>query len=131
MVFKESRLSVLDNSGAKEVLCIRVLNANPERGVGFPGFRLVTTIKLAIPKKFKKKRKILKKGEIHQALLVSTRKAFMRKTGHRIGGSGNLVVMLRRDRGIMPFANRLRGPIFREVRGAEYSKIIIMASNLL
>jgi len=130
MIYKESILHVIDNSGAKKVLCIRVLNGNPLHGVGYTGCRCVVTVKRAVPKKFKKKRKVIKKGEIHRVLLLSSRKSLMRKTGHRIGGFGNFAVVLRRDYPTLPFANRLRGPIFREVRTDIYSKIAMMCTNL-
>jgi len=131
MIFKESILRVLDNSGAKRVLCIRVLRGNPAHGVGFPGARCVTTIKYAVPKKFRTKKKNLRKGEIHKVLLISSRRTRMRKVGHRVGGIGNYVIMLRRENPILPFANRLRGPIFRGVRTDVYSKITMMAANLI
>jgi len=127
MIFKESRLSILDNSGVKEALCIRVLTNNPSFGI--PGMQLTVTIKKAIPKKFRKKRKVIKKGEIHRLLLVSSRKGVMRLSGHQVIGIANHGVMLRKDNPTLPFGNRLRGVIFREVRDS-FGKLLLMAANI-
>jgi len=61
MIYKESKLHVIDNSGAKDVLCIRVLKGNPSHGVGYTGCRCVVTIKRAVPKNLKRNEKLLKK----------------------------------------------------------------------
>jgi len=125
MIFQESQLSVLDNSGAKRVLCIKVLRHIR----GYVGALLITTIKRAIHKKVRKK-KTIKKGEIYRVLLVSCRKGFVRKTGHSLGGYANSVIVLRRDNISLPFGNRVRGPIFKEVRRS-FSKIILFSPNLI
>jgi len=125
MIFQETQLPVRDNSGAKKVLCIKVIG----RTIGYVGALLIVTIKRAIHKRVKKK-KIVKKGEIHRVLLISCRKGFMRKVGHRVIGTGNNCVLLRRDNINLPFGNRMRVPIFREVRSS-FSKIIIMCPNLI
>jgi len=125
MIFQESLLSVLDNSGAKRVLCIKVLGYKKKHS----GSLLVTTVKRAIHKHVRKK-KTIKKGEIHRVLLVSCRKGFVRKTGQSVGGFANMVIMLRRDNISLPFGNRVRGPIFREVRRS-FSKIITMCPNMI
>jgi len=77
MVFKETSLAISDNSGARRVLCIKVLKGN----VGYPGAILVGVIKRAVTKKFRTGKRALKKGEIHKLLLVSARKERGRKTG--------------------------------------------------
>lgn len=77
-----------------------------------------------------KKKKTIKKGEIHRVLLLSCRKGFQRKTGQSVGGFANAVIMLRRDNISLPFANRVRTPIFREVRRS-FSKIISMCPNII
>jgi len=78
LIFQETKLKTIDNSGAKEVQCIKVLN---KENIGYPGDVLVVTIKYAIPKKFRSKRKNLKHGEIHKVLLAYTKKGIYRKTG--------------------------------------------------
>lgn len=125
MIFQESCLPVIDNSGAKRILCIKVLGNTR----GIPGSLLITTIKRAVHKKVKKK-KIIKKGEIHRALLVSCRKGLARKTGHHIRGHINGALILRRDNISLPFGNRIRCPIFRDIRSS-FSKIIVMCPNLM
>jgi len=91
---------------------------------------LVVTIKYAVIKKLKKKKKMLKKGEIYKALLLNCRKAFMRLIGHRLGGTSNGIIILRKDNITMPYGNRLRAPIFREVR-EDFSKIFLMSLDIL
>jgi len=125
MIFQESRLAIVDNSGAKEVLCIKVLGHT----VGYVGARLIVTIKRAIHKRVKKK-KIIKKGEIHRVLLLSCRKGWYRKNGHRVAGTHNYGIILRRDNPTIPFGSRFRFPIFREIR-AMYSKVFIMCPNVI
>jgi len=130
MIFKETKLSIIDNSGAKEVLVIRCLRTSSARAPGYPGDRFVTTIKIAIPKKTKTKKKILKRGEIHKVLLVSCRKNLYRQVGHRIAGIANTAVILKKDNPSLPFGNRLKGPIFHEARHG-FAKILFLAPNIL
>jgi len=123
MVFKETKLTVVDNSGARKVLCIKVLRGS----VGYPGAILVGVIKKAITKKFRSARRLLKKGEIHKLLLVSVRKELFRKTGTYISGPANLVVLL--HKGLEPLGTRIKMPLLKEVRKTS-SKIAMMAPNL-
>jgi len=125
MIYKESQIPIIDNSGAKRVLCIKPLG----HPIGYVGARLMVTIKRAVHKRVKKK-KIIKKGEVHKILLLSCRKGWSRKNGHYIAGSFNYGVILRRDNPLLPFGSRFKLPIFREVRVA-YSKIFIMCPNVL
>jgi len=126
LIFKESLLSLIDNSGVKSALCICVLNHNR---VATPGTVLVTTIKVAIPKKFKKKKKQIRKGEIHKLLLCTSRKNVYRRMGHHLSGPANTAVVLRKDNISLPFANRIKNSIFFETRDIS-SKLLIMATNI-
>lgn len=125
MIFKESKLTVIDNSGAKRALCICVLGQSK---IAYPGSILVTTIKKAIPKKFKKKKKIIKRGEIHKLLLCFTRKGLERLTGHYINGPYNAAIVLRKENLTLPFANRIKMPVFLNVRVVS-PKVLMMAPN--
>jgi len=125
MIYKETRIPIIDNSGVKKVLFIHPLGHR----IGYVGARLIVTIKRAVHKRVKKK-KIIKKGEVHKILLLSCRKGWYRINGHRVGGSFNYGVVLRRDNPLLPFGSRFKLPIFREVRVA-YSKIFIMCPNVL
>lgn len=125
MIFKESKVTVIDNSGAKRAQCICVLG---QAKIATPGNVLVTTIKRAIPKKFKKKKKVIKRGEIHKVLLCFTRKLIARLTGHFITGPFNAVIVLRKENISLPFANRVKMPVYFDVRKVS-SKLLTMAPN--
>jgi len=129
MIFKESKLSIIDNSGVKRALCIRVLGGNPKYGAAYPGDKMVTTIKQAVAKKFRKKRKNIKKGEIHALLFVASRKGLQRITGQKILGTLNAAIVLRKEICYLPFGNRLRNAVWREVRDI-FGKLLLMATNL-
>lgn len=129
MIFKETRVPILDNSGVKEALCIRVLGGNPKHNAAFVGDIVVCTIKRVVPKKFKKKRKVLKKGDIQRVLLATTRKGIIRITGHKLRSVLNAVILLRKENPTMPFGNRLKCSVWREIRNT-FTKIMIMANNL-
>jgi len=125
MIFKETKLRVADNSGAKKVLCIKVLSPK-----GVPGALLITTIKRAVPKKSRSKKKNLKKGEIHKALLVSTKKGLYRKSGLFITARENFVIILRKEHGaLVPYGNRILRSLYQEVRKFS-SRIAMMAPHL-
>jgi len=126
MIFKESYVAIIDNSGAKQVQCINVLGQGK---IAYPGFTLVTTIKEAIPKKFKKKKKIIKRGEIHKILLCASKKGVARATGTYLTAPSNTGVVLRKENITLPFANRLKRIVFLEVRTAS-SKVMSMAPNI-
>jgi large subunit ribosomal protein L14 len=123
MILKGTHLRLYDNSGAKDVKTILVPN-----NVAKPGAILVVTIKFAVAKKFRSKKKNLKKGEIHKVLLVSTTKEITRLTGTYLTGPANACIMLRKENLSLPYANRIKRPLFREIRNS--TKIASLAPNL-
>jgi large subunit ribosomal protein L14 len=125
LIFKESLLHIADNSGAKRVLCIKVLN----KPIGYPGVILISAIKYAIPKKFRNKKKVIKKGEIHKVLLASTKRFIFRKTGYFLKGPLNLGIILRKDNLSLPFGNRIKHPLFLNIRKVS-SRIASIAPNI-
>jgi len=125
MIFKETSIGFGDNSGAKRALCIKVLS----KPIGYPGAILIVTLKHAVPKKFRSKKKNLKKGEIHRVLLASVSKSLYRKSGYYLAGPCNYAIMLRKDNISLPFGNRIKRPLFLDVRHSS-SRIGIIAPNL-
>ncbi|MDR1488341.1 MAG: 50S ribosomal protein L14 [Holosporales bacterium] len=122
MIQSESRLGVADNSGAKEVLCIKVLGGSKRRYAGV-GDVIVVTIKNAIP------RGKVKKGDIHNAVIVRTKHPIRRKDGMQIFFDKNAVVLI--DKQGEPIGSRIFGPVTRELRQAGYMKIISLAPEVL
>lgn len=122
MIQSESRMSVADNSGAKEVLCIKVLGGSKRRYAGV-GDVIVVTIKDAIP------RGKVKKGDIHKAVIVRTKQAIRRADGMQIVFDKNAVVLI--DKQGEPIGSRIFGPVTRELRAAGYMKIISLAPEVL
>jgi large subunit ribosomal protein L14 len=125
MVFKETRLGVADNSGARSALCIKVLN----KPIGYPGALLIVTLKHTVPKKFRSKKKNLKRGEIHRVLLGSVASPVYRKSGYYLSGPCNYIIVLRKDNIYLPFGNRITRPLFKDVRRASI-RIATIAPNL-
>jgi large subunit ribosomal protein L14 len=121
MVQQESRLSVADNSGAKEVLCIRVLGGTRRRYAGV-GDTIVVSIKHAIPSGD------VKKGTVHKAVVVRTKKAIRRADGSYIRFDDNAVVLLNNAGEIR--GTRIFGPVPRELR-EKYMKIVSLAPEVL
>jgi len=121
MIQQESRLAVADNSGAKEVLCIRVLGGTKKRYATI-GDKIVVTVKSAIPSSD------IKKGTVTKAVVVRTRKEVRRQDGSYIRFDDNAVVLLNAA-GEMR-GTRIFGPIARELR-ANYMKIISLAPEVL
>ncbi len=117
MIQTESRLSVADNSGAEEVLCIKVLGGSKRRYAGV-GDVIVVTIKKAKP------RGRVKKGTVHKALVVRTRKGVRRPDGSLLKFDGNAVVLLNSK--LEPISSRISGPVPRELR-ENYMKIVSLA----
>ena len=107
MIQQESRLAVADNSGAKEVLCIRVLGGSGRRYARV-GDKIVVTVKSAIPGG------TIKKGEVSKAVVVRTKKEYRRKDGSYIRFDENAAVLLN-DAG-EPLGTRIFGPVARELR---------------
>jgi len=122
MIQQESRLSVADNSGAKEVLCIRVLGGSGRRYARV-GDKIVVTVKSAIPGGG------IKKGEISKAVVVRTKKEYRRKDGSYIRFDENAAVLLN-DAG-EPRGTRIFGPVARELREKQFMRIVSLAPEVL
>lgn len=122
MIQQESRLVVCDNSGAKEILCIRVLGGTRRRYARV-GDVIVATVKQANPTGTVKKKSVVK------AVVVRSRQAIKRKDGTSIRFDDNAAVIIGDDK--MPKATRIFGPVPRELRDQGYSKIISLAPEVL
>lgn len=122
MIQQESRLIVCDNSGAKEILCIRVLGGTRKRYARV-GDVIVATVKEANPSGAVKKKSVIK------AVVVRTRDTIRRKDGSTISFDDNAAVVIGDDKA--PRATRIFGPVPRELRDLGYSKIISLAPEVL
>ena len=122
MIQQESRLRVADNTGAKEILCIRVLGGSGRRYAGI-GDVIVATVKDAIPGGN------VKKGEIVRAVVVRTRKERRRNDGSYIQFDENAAVVLRADG--EPRGTRIFGPVGRELRDKRFMRIVSLAPEVL
>ena len=122
MIQQESRLKVADNTGAREVLCIRVLGGSHRRYASL-GDLIVVTIKSAIPGG------MVKKGEKSKAVVVRTRKEVRRSDGSYIRFDENAAVLL--DQSLEPRGTRVFGPVARELREKKYMKIISLAPEVI
>ena len=122
MIQQESRLKVADNTGAKELLCIRVLGGSGRRYAGI-GDIIVATVKDAIPGGG------VKKGEVVKAVVVRTRKENRRPDGSYIRFDENPAVILKGDG--EPRGTRIFGPVGRELREKRFMKIISLAPEVL
>jgi large subunit ribosomal protein L14 len=122
MVQQESRLKVADNTGAKEVLCIRVLGGTRRRYASL-GDKIVVTIKSAIPAGS------VKKGQVATAVVVRTKKEVRRQDGSYIRFDDNACVLLDTD-GQMK-GTRVFGPVARELRDKQFMKIVSLAPEVL
>lgn len=122
MIQQETRLKVADNTGAKEVLCIRVLGGSGRRYASV-GDLIVVTVKSAIPGG------MVKKGEVSRAVVVRTRKEVRRPDGTYIRFDENAAVLL--DANNEPIGTRVFGPVARELRGKNYMKIISLAPEVI
>jgi large subunit ribosomal protein L14 len=121
MIQQESRLKVADNSGAKEVLCIRVLGGSGRRYASI-GDKIVVTVKEASPGG-------VKKGTVSTAVVVRTKKEIRRKDGSYIRFDDNAVVLL--NPSDEPRGTRIFGPVARELRDKDYMRIISLAPEVL
>ncbi|MDH3650586.1 MAG: 50S ribosomal protein L14 [Saprospiraceae bacterium] len=121
MIQQESRLKVADNSGAKEVLCIRVLGGSKRRYASV-GDQIVVTVKVATPGG-------LKKGTVSKAVIVRTKKEIRRKDGSYIRFDDNAVVLL--NAADEPRGTRIFGPVARELRERDFMRIISLAPEVL
>jgi large subunit ribosomal protein L14 len=122
MIQQETRLRVADNSGAKEVLCIRVLGGTRKRYASI-GDKIVVTVKAANPSGN------LKKGTVSKAVVVRTKKEVRRKDGSYIRFEDNAAVLLN-DKN-EPIGTRVFGPVGRELREKEFMKIVSLAPEVL
>ena len=122
MIQQESRLSVADNSGAKEVLCIRVLGGTGKRYARI-GDQIVATVKHALPSGN------VKKGAVVKAVVVRTKKETRRNDGSYIRFEDNAVVLLNTAGEMM--GTRIFGPVARELREKQYMKIVSLAPEVL
>jgi len=122
MIQQESRLKVADNTGAKQILCIRVLGGSGRRYAGI-GDVIVATVKDAIPGGH------VKKGDVVKAVIVRTAKERRRPDGSYIRFDENAAVILRGDN--EPRGTRIFGPVGRELRDKRFMKIISLAPEVL
>ena len=122
MIQQESRLRVADNTGAKEILCIRVLGGSSRRYAGI-GDVIVATVKDAIPGGN------IKKGEVVKAVIVRTVKERRRADGSYIRFDENAAVLIKPDND--PRGTRIFGPVGRELREKKFMKIISLAPEVL
>ena len=121
MIQQESRLKVADNSGAKEVLCIRVLGGSKRRYASI-GDKIVVTVKEASPGG-------VKKGTVSRAVVVRTKKEIRRKDGSYIRFDDNACVLLTASD--EPRGTRIFGPVARELRDRDYMRIVSLAPEVL
>ena len=122
MIQQESRLSVADNSGAKEVLVIRVLGGTRRRYASI-GDKVVVTVKSALSSSS------MKKGTVSKAVIVRTKKEIRRKDGSYIRFEDNAAVLLSNNN--EPRGTRIFGPVARELREKQFMKIISLAPEVL
>ena len=122
MIQQETRLKVADNTGAKEVLCIKVLGGSRKR-YARTGDLIVITVKKAIPGSN------VKKGEIHKAVVVRTRKEHKRKDGSYIRFDDNAAVLVNDNQ--EPKGTRVFGPVARELREKRFMKILSLAPEVI
>ena len=122
MIQQESRLRVADNTGAKEILCIRVLGGSGRRYAGI-GDTIVATVKDAIPGGN------VKKGDVVKAVIVRTKKERRRADGSYIKFDENAAVIIKNDND--PRGTRIFGPVGRELRDKKFMKIISLAPEVL
>ncbi len=122
MIQQESRLKVADNTGAKEILCIRVLGGTSRRYASV-GDIIVATIKQAAPGGS------VKKGEVVRAVIVRTKKEVGRNDGSYIRFDDNAAVIL--DANQNPRGTRIFGPVARELRDRRFMKIVSLAPEVL
>ena len=122
MIQQETRLKVADNSGAREVLCFKVLGGSKRRYASL-GDTVVVTVKNAIPDG------TVKKGQVSRAVIVRTRKEVRRKDGSYIRFDDNAAVLLNSSG--EPRGTRVLGPIARELRDSGFMKIVSMAPEVI
>jgi large subunit ribosomal protein L14 len=122
MIQTETRLSVADNSGAKEVLCVHVLGGSSKR-YATVGDKIVVTVKSAMPTSQ------VKKGTVSRAVVVRTTKEVRRKDGSYIRFEDNAAVLLNAQD--EPRGTRIFGPVARELREKQFMKIVSLAPEVI
>jgi large subunit ribosomal protein L14 len=122
MIQQESRLKVADNSGAKELLCIRVLGGSKRRYANI-GDVIVAAVKDATPGG------VVKKGTVVRAVVVRTKKGVRRNDGSYVKFDDNAAVIIKEDKN--PMGTRIFGPVARELRENKYMKILSLAPEVL
>ncbi len=122
MIQMQTMLDAADNSGARLLMCVKVLGGSKRRYAGI-GDVIKVTVKEAIP------RGKVKKGELYDAVVVRTRKGVRRPDGSLIRFDGNAAVLLDNQR--QPIGTRIFGPVTRELRSAEFMKIVSLAPEVL
>ena len=122
MIQMQTNLEVADNSGARRVQCIKVLGGS-KRKYASVGDVIVVSVKEAIP------RGRVKKGDVHQAVIVRTAKEIRRADGTSIRFDSNAAVLINKQG--EPIGTRIFGPVTRELRGKKFMKIISLAPEVL
>ena len=122
MIQQQSYLKVADNTGAKEIMCIRVLGGSGRRYANI-GDVIVASVKKAAPGG------VVKKGEVVKAVVVRTAKGVRRDDGTYIRFDENAAVIIKEDKN--PKGNRIFGPVARELREKDYLKILSLAPEVL
>jgi len=122
MIQQQTYLNVADNSGAKEIMCIRVLGG-PGRRYGTVGDIIVATVKDALPNAK------VKKGDVVRAVIVRTKKEVQRPDGSTIRFDENAAVLINQHK--EPIGTRIFGPVARELRAKGFMKIISLAPEVL
>ena len=122
MIQQETRLNVADNTGAKQVLCIKVLGGSRKRYARL-GDVIVITVKKTIPNSN------IKKGEVLKAVVVRAKKEYKRKDGSYIRFDENAVVII--DNQKEPIGTRVFGPVARELREKQFMKILSLAPEVI
>jgi len=122
MIQQQTRLKVADNSGAKELMCIKVLGGTRRRYASL-GDIIVVSVKDAMPNTK------VKKGDVHKAVVVRTAKTFKRSDGSCIRFDENSAVILNNQN--EPVGTRIFGPVARELRAKKFMKIVSLAPEVL
>ena len=122
MIQTETRLKVADNSGAKELLCIRILGGTSREYANI-GDVIVASVKKATPGG------AVKKGEVVKAVVVRSKKGVRREDGTYIRFDENAAVIIKEDKS--PKGTRIFGPVARELRGKDFTKILSLAPEVL
>lgn len=122
MIQPQTRLRVADNTGAREIMCIRVLGSSNRRYAAI-GDVIVAAVKQALPNN------PVKKGEVVKAVVVRTRKELRRRDGSYVRFDDNAAVLIDKDNN--PRGTRIFGPVARELRDRNFAKIISLAPEVL